>query len=170
MHKTLWATAITATLGSAIALLPAAAPAEARSVTQRPAHSADNVRSARTIVRNRAALQRLRSNSGMTLQWISWDRRGRARATTRTNGMVWLEGEQRGANGASLRLSGAVREIGSNYFTFDGTITMLNTPDPGRRCIRNGPMTFRVTQNRRYWRLQQMEVCDGLTDYVDIYF
>ena len=31
-------------------------------------------------------------------------------------------------------------------------------------------MTFRVTQNRKYWRLQQMEVCDGLTDYVDIYF
>ena len=170
MHKLFMATAITATLGSAAALLSASAPAEARSVTQRPTHSAESVRSARTVVRNTAALQRLRNNSGMTVQWISWDRRGRVRATTRDNGMVWLEGEQRGANGALLTLSGAVREIGSNYFTFDGTITLRNTPDPGRRCVRNGPMTFRITQNRRYWRLQQMEVCDGLTDYVDIYF
>ena len=41
---------------------------------------------------------------------------------------------------------------------------------PTRNCLRDGTYEFRVTGRRRYWRLQQMEACDGLTDYVDIYF
>jgi len=36
--------------------------------------------------------------------------------------------------------------------------------------VRSGPMEFLVTQDRKYWRLQDMVACDGLTDYVDIYF
>jgi hypothetical protein len=36
--------------------------------------------------------------------------------------------------------------------------------------VRDGSYEFRITGRRRYWRLQQMEQCDGLTDYVDIYF
>ena len=51
-----------------------------------------------------------------------------------------------------------------------GRIAIIDTPDPGRQCIRNGPMRFAVTQNRPYWRLREFEWCDGLTDYVDIYF
>ena len=31
-------------------------------------------------------------------------------------------------------------------------------------------MVFAITQNRKYWRLQQMESCGRLTDYVDIYY
>ena len=60
--------------------------------------------------------------------------------------------------------------IDTDTFTFDGTIHIRNTPDPGRDCLREGPMTFAVTQNRKYWRLQDMTACGGLTDYVDIYF
>jgi hypothetical protein len=42
----------------------------------------------------------------------------------------------------------------------------------GSPCVRTGPMTFAITQNRRYWRLQEphMVSCDGSTDYVDIFF
>ena len=36
--------------------------------------------------------------------------------------------------------------------------------------MRDGTYEFRVTQRRRYWRLQDIEACDGLADYVDIYF
>ena len=60
--------------------------------------------------------------------------------------------------------------ISPTSFTFRGHIAITDTPDPGRNCVRDGEYEFRITQNRRYWRLQQMEVCDGLTDYVDIYF
>jgi hypothetical protein len=126
----------------------------------------------RTIVDDTAALQRLRRNSGITLQWISFEspRRGHVRVTER-NGMVHLNGRQVSANGNErVELDGDVLRIGRDRFTLAGNITITNTPDQGRVCVREGEFEFRVTQNRRYWRLQQMTVCDGLTDYVDIYF
>lgn len=123
-----------------------------------------------TRVDDRAALQRLRRNSGITLQWISFEspRRGHVVITER-NGVVHLRGSQRG-NGGEVVLDGDVLQIGPRSFRFAGDITITNAPDQGRVCVREGEFEFRVTQNRRYWRLQQMEVCDGLTDYVDIYF
>lgn len=121
-----------------------------------------------TRVLDRAALTRLLGNSGVTLQWIGWDRRGELSVSDR-GGTVRLTGGQRGDPG-TLAIDGAVTEIGADYFLFDGRIAIIDTPDPGRQCIRNGPMRFAVTQNRKYWRLQAMEACDGLTDYVDIYF
>jgi hypothetical protein len=125
----------------------------------------------RTEVTDRAALQRLVRNSGITLQWISFEspRRGRVRVTDR-NGLFYLHGRQAGRGDALVDMAGDVLAIGPRSFTFRGVITIENAPDPGRRCIRDGTFEFRVTQNRRYWRLQQMEQCDGLTDYVDIYF
>lgn len=121
-----------------------------------------------TVVEDAAALQRLRRNSGVTLQWISWDRRGRVQVTDRS-GRVHLSGSQAG-NGGRLELDGDVVSIDRTSFTFQGRIVITDTPDAGRDCVRDGTYEFRITQNRRYWRLQQMEMCDGLTDYVDIYF
>jgi hypothetical protein len=121
------------------------------------------------IVHSRADLNRLLNASGATVQWIGWDRRGRVAVYRNPAGVVWLRGSQSQGD-ASLVIDGYVSEIGVNYFNFVGKIDLENTPDPGRMCHREGPMTFRVTQNRRYWRLQNMEACDGLTDYVDIYF
>jgi len=142
---------------SLLAVAPSAAPAQQHG---------------RTIIADQAALQRLRRNSGITLQWISFEspRRGQVRVTER-NGLVHLNGRQVGANGnARVELDGDVLRIGRDRFTLAGNITITNTPDQGRVCVREGEFEFRVTQNRRYWRLQQMTVCDGLTDYVDIYF
>lgn len=141
----------------AAALVPSAVPAQGGE---------------RTIVEDPAALQRLRRNSGITLQWISFEtpRRGHVRVTER-GGMVHLNGRQVSANGnARVELDGDVLRIGRDRFTLAGTITITNAPDQGRVCVREGEVEFRVTQNRRYWRLQQMTVCDGLTDYVDIYY
>lgn len=124
-----------------------------------------------TIVNDPAALRRLRGNSGITLQWISFnnnDERGHVTAVD-TNGTTHLYGFQRNGE-ESVEIDGDVVRIDSDRFTFRGTIDIRNAPDPGRVCTREGEFEFRVTQNRRYWRLQQMEACDGLTDYVDIYF
>ena len=85
--------------------------------------------------------------------------------------LLRLHGGQSAPKGkGQLKIDGIVTRIDASEFTFVGRIDMTDTPDIGRNCVREGEMQFRVTQNREYWRLQQMEVCDGLTDYVDIYF
>lgn len=125
---------------------------------------------ASTLVKDRAAFERLLGNSGVTLQWIGWDRRGTLTAD-HGGDLLRLRGGQAAASGAgALAIDGVVTEVGADYFIFVGRIDVTDTPDVGRDCRREGEMTFRVTQNRQYWRLQQMEVCDGLTDYVDVYF
>jgi hypothetical protein len=123
-----------------------------------------------TIVRDPAALARLRRNAGITLQWISWDYRGHVEVSEAA-GRVHLAGAQRARGGAGrLELDGDLVEIDSASFTLRGRIAIVDTPDPGRNCLRDGTYEFRITGRRHYWRLQQMEQCDGLTDYVDIYF
>jgi hypothetical protein len=126
----------------------------------------------RTIVNDGAALARLRRNSGITLQWISFESpaRGHVRVSEAA-GRIHLTGSQMRRGGAGrLELDGDVVEIGELGFTFRGRIAITDAPDPGRACLRDGTYEFRITGRRRYWRLQQMEQCDGLTDYVDIYF
>ena len=67
-------------------------------------------------------------------------------------------------------LDGTISEIGRDYFIFDGTIRIAETPDKGRLCEQTNTWRFAITQNRRFFRLREFEWCDGLTDYVDIYF
>jgi len=123
-----------------------------------------------TEVRDPAALARLRANSGMTLQWIGWERRGHVDVSER-GGFVHLIGIQTEPGGrGDVEIDGDVVSIDARSFTFRGHIAIIGVPDPGRECIRDGEFEFRVTGTRRYWRLQQMEACGGLTDYVDIYF
>jgi hypothetical protein len=127
---------------------------------------------ARTVVNDAAALKRLRANSGITLQWISFtsSRRGHVMVRDQPDGLH-LEGMPQAADGPGrMELNGRVLRIGGREFTFQGRIVIADAPDTGRRCVRDGIFTFRVTGQRRYWRLQEMEACDGLTDYVDIYY
>ncbi len=126
-----------------------------------------------TIVNDRAALQRLQRNSGITLQWISFESPARGHVVVRETqpGLYTLSGSQASQTGRGLvMVHGNIVSVDRDRFTFQGRIAINGTPDPDRRCIREGTYEFRVTQNRRYWRLQQMVECDGLTDYVDIYF
>lgn len=81
-----------------------------------------------------------------------------------------LTAAQAKSGGGRLFMDGAVREIGSDYFIFTGTIRIEDTPDPGRRCEATKDWRFAVTQEQPYWRLREFEWCDGLTDYIDIYF
>lgn len=112
---------------------------------------------------------KLKANAGVTLQWIDWSTRGTANVRV-TDGEWFLTGAQAAANGPGrLYLDGKVTEIGADYFLFDGTIRITDTPDAGRKCEARKVWRFAVTQNRPYWRLREFEWCDGLTDYVDIY-
>jgi len=151
---------------AALAGCTAAAPGE-RAPAALPA---PGVQPAATRILDPAAAERLRSNAGITLQWIDWKTRGTA--AVRVDGGVWhLTGAQAEAGGPGrLFLDGTIAEIGKDYFTFDGTVRIADTPDRARRCEANKRWTFAVTQNRPYWRLREFEWCDGLTDYVDIYF
>ncbi|HTU10392.1 MAG TPA: hypothetical protein VMG08_05780 [Allosphingosinicella sp.] len=126
----------------------------------------------RTIVNDRTALNRLRRNSGLTLQWLGFETARRGHVVAQMNGgLLHLSGLQRARGGSGrVTLDGDVLRINPRSFTFRGRIVITDAPDPGRNCVRDGIFEFRATGQRRYWRLQQMEQCDGLTDYVDIYF
>lgn len=124
-----------------------------------------------TRILDQDAADRLRNNSGITLQWISWDWRGDADVTVGDDGVWRLSGEQVARDGPGrLAVEGVVTEIGAGYFLLDGRVTITDTPDAGRRCSEDKLWRFGVTQGREYWRLREFEWCDGLTDYVDIYF
>ena len=126
----------------------------------------------RTVVNDRTALNRLRRNSGITLQWISFESPARGHVVAQMNGgLLHLSGSQsqRGGPGR-VTLEGDVLRINPRSFTFRGRIVITDAPDRGRNCVRDGTYEFRATGQRRYWRLQDIEACDGLADYVDIYF
>lgn len=122
-----------------------------------------------TRVLDRAALERLLANKGVTLQWIDWNARGTANARWQGETLL-LTGAQAKTGAGRLFLDGAVEEVGADYFTFRGTIRIEGAPDAARRCEKSKSWHFAVTQNRPYWRLREFEWCDGLTDYIDIYF
>lgn len=115
-------------------------------------------------------LNRLAATKGITLQWIDWTARGQVRVLVADDGVWRIIGSQTGPGDAFVGVDGVITEVGPNYFTLTGTVTIENTPDPGRNCKATDNWRFEITQNRKYYRLRQFEWCDGLTDYIDIYF
>jgi len=110
----------------------------------------------------------------LTLQWISWDRPGSILLEPMGDGWFNAVGEQRkAANGDYLTIKGRLKPVSKTELLFEGTIeTKVNSLNGGEPCIRQGPMNFKTTRNRKYWRLQNMLNCEGnlVTDYIDIYF
>jgi hypothetical protein len=128
-----------------------------------------SVSSQATRVLDRDAAERLLANKGVTLQWISWDQRGSGNARWEGDRLLLTAAQAKTSEGR-LFLDGQVTEIGSDYFIFRGTIRIEDAPDAGRRCEATKDWRFAITQSRPYWRLREFEWCDGLTDYIDIYF
>lgn len=123
-----------------------------------------------TRIEDSEAAQRLLSAKGVTLQWIDWDRRGSVNARMKGETLLLTAVQNEVGGPGRLFLEGYVSEVGSDYFIFEGEVTITDTPDRGRSCKRDKSWRFAITQNRPYWRLREFEWCDGLTDYVDIYF
>jgi hypothetical protein len=123
----------------------------------------------KTDVKSQTAYERLLNNSGLTVQWLWHGKRGPLKATDE-NGVIKIEGQQSSAGEGMVTIKGEVVSLYSDHFTFRGTILIQDAPDKGRTCDRTGDYDFRISGSRKYWRLKQMEACNGLTDYVDIYF
>ena len=70
-----------------------------------------------------------------------------------------------------LEIDGEVLNIGAREFIFQGSIvTRVSHKNEGKSCERYGKMLFKITEKRKYWRLQEMQSpCDITTDYVDIF-
>ncbi len=131
---------------------------------------AQTAKPAPTRIDDRAAFERLIGNSGMSVQWISFEGADRGTLQADYRGKVLrLKGEQRRGE-AMVAMDGMVTRVSGTEFVFDGTIRIENTPDAGRQCKKTGLSRFAITQNRKYWRLREFEWCDDLTDYVDVYF
>lgn len=123
-----------------------------------------------TQITSRRDVQRLKTLQGITLQWITWQTRGKVSAAPGVDGIWRIKGAQLGEVGAELTLDGVIKEIGADYFIVKGTIAIKGAPDRERDCQMDKHWRFEVTQNRTYYRLREFEWCDGLTDYVDLYF
>jgi hypothetical protein len=126
----------------------------------------------KVIVNDMAAKQMLLGVHRFSLQWISWDYFGKATVTEK-NGSLFIKGEQRGRGNADfVTMDGVITRVDAKEFTFEGEIlTRVSHINKGEPCKRTGEMTFRITGNRRYWRLLQMNnPCDEAADYVDIFF
>lgn len=126
----------------------------------------------KTVVRNAGAKSMLLGKHKFALQWISWDYFGIATVTAK-GGVLYLKGEQKSRKDSDyVKIDGVIREINARNFVFEGTIvTQVSHINGGEACTREGEMVFRITGKRRYWRLQEMDnPCDGVTDYVDLFF
>ncbi len=151
--------------------LASAAPAMAEDQGRKTLSAAEQAISKnRTHILDKAAANRLAGSKGLTLQWIDWNHRGTASIARQGNHWT-LRGAQFETGGpGKLLLDGTITEIGKDYFTFLGKISIRDTPDRGRSCEKTKSWHFAITQNRPYYRLREFEWCDGLTDYIDIYF
>lgn len=156
--------ALAAAAAGCTATAPPPVPSTGEPAQPGPAETAE------TRILSQADAQRLLWNKGITLQWIDWDSRGLANVTSEAGAWRLRAAQAEAAGPGRLFLDGAITEIGEGYFTFDGTIRITDTPDRGRSCELTKTWHFAVTQNRPYYRLREFEWCDGLTDYIDIYY
>lgn len=109
-----------------------------------------------------------------SLQWISWDYFGKVEFTKDKTGNNYLvKGAQNSQeNDDYIKIEGQITPKNEKHLIFTGVINYkvyhLNN---GKPCKREGTFNFKVSGNRKYWRLQEMgNPCDNVTDYIDIYF
>ncbi len=126
----------------------------------------------KTVIKDQSAKIQLLGEHRFSLQWISWDYFGKANVRE-DDGMLLLKGEQKARKGSDyLSIEGVITSVDTKEFKFKGTIiTQISHINNGNPCKREGEMTFKITGTRKYWRLKEMDnPCEGVTDYVDIYF
>jgi hypothetical protein len=123
---------------------------------------------------DREFVEALKSNSGITLQWIETEQRGKLKVSESADGVISMSGKQVGDNGQdTISIEGKVVLNTPTAFVMLGTIefdvqSLREGGDP--LCRREGAFTFRITGDRKYWRLlEKSGHCGRSTDCVDIY-
>lgn len=112
-------------------------------------------------------------NHSLTLQWIGWENPGSINFELVTEGEFEIHGNQENEEGDYLKIDGVVTLMGKEQLNFNGTIeTKVSYVNNGDVCLKEGNYTFLATGKRKYWRLQEMDNCEGnsVVDYVDIYW
>lgn len=108
----------------------------------------------------------------LTLHWIGWDQPGKA-VIKKVKGDEYIIKGSHIKGQEKLEIDGTLKMIDPLKLEFDGTILtkskIVNNFEP---CEKKGKQIFLSTRDRKYWRLQNMENCEGgrVVDYVDIYF
>ena len=108
-----------------------------------------------------------------SLHWISWDKFGSVNIKKINTNKYSIKGSQKDKEGDYVTIDGFLIPVSKGKFTFKGEIvTRISDHNNGVACIKKGTYTFLCTPGRKYWRLQEMENCEGrnLVDYVDIFF
>jgi len=113
-------------------------------------------------------------NIPISLQWISFEgnEQGTASVTKKEGGWFVIKGEQNSADQEYLKIDGRLKRLDANHISFEGTIiTYIKTNNDGKPCEKTGTQNFYKKGSRSYYRLQNMENCEGgrLLDYVDLY-
>lgn len=108
-----------------------------------------------------------------TLQWISWDQPGKAKIKKNADGTYAISGKQTGKDGDFVTIEGTLTVVTFSEMTFNGKIqTRYSNVNKGEVCDKTGTYHFLAKGARKYWRLQEMDNCEGnnVVDYVDIFF
>jgi len=108
----------------------------------------------------------------ISLQWISFEKQGTAKLIKKDNGTYTIKGEQTNSNNEFLKIDGKIKRLDANKLSFEGTIiTYIKDNNGGKPCEKTGRQIFSKKGSRSYYRLQNMENCEGgrLLDYVDLY-
>ncbi len=111
-------------------------------------------------------------NHPISLHWIGWDKPGKATVTPAGNGWYTITGKQVKDERNYLSIAGKIKRLSEKELEFDGTIeTRVETIYGGEPCVRKGAQRFFGKGTRTYFRMQNMENCEGgnLVDYIDIY-
>ena len=107
-----------------------------------------------------------------SLQWISWEKFGTAIISQKEDGL-YIDAKQE-LDGNYVTLQGKLKVISDLEFTVQGELTTcVDHINNGLPCQRNETFTFKASEKKKYWRLQEMHnPCEGdnLVDYVDIFF
>jgi hypothetical protein len=125
-----------------------------------------------TVIEDPKAADGLMGEHIFNLQWISQPP-GRARVTEEPKGELRLTAAQKNIKGEFVTVDGRITKVTTKTFELEGTVrTSVGFVNGGKLCEKSGRFTFRITGTRQFWRLKEMNNCEGngVVDYVDLYF
>lgn len=125
-----------------------------------------------TVIDDPAMADQLMGEHVFNLQWIDTPP-GVATVTEAPKGELRLDADQQTAKGDFASVKGRITRVTTKSFELEGTVTTrVSHNNKGEPCVKTGHFTFRITSGRKYWRLKEMENCEGnrLVDYVDVFF
>lgn len=105
----------------------------------------------------------------LRLQWLS--KTGTAKIHEE-NGVLKIDGEHTEKDGF-VKIKGNIEYVNDKEIIIKGTVsTKSSIVNNNEVCERSGDFNFKSTKGRKYWRMQQMDNCEGnrVVDYIDIFF